>query len=86
MPDLVELELLDLQGLDFNLDLTGFDDSEIKAYLAKTEATEGLTDEDAVPEVPEEPVTQPGDLWLLGKHRLLCGDSTIQQTVQRLRK
>jgi DNA modification methylase len=48
------------------------------------EPTEGLTDPDDVPEVPEEPTTKPGDLWLLGEHRLLCGDSTKAEDVERL--
>jgi DNA modification methylase len=48
------------------------------------EETEGLTDPDEVPEVPEEPITKPGDLWILGEHRLLCGDSTKAEDVERL--
>ena len=48
------------------------------------EPVEGLTDEDEVPEVPEEPTTKPGDLWILGDHRLLCGDSTKAEDVERL--
>ncbi len=44
--------------------------------LARTTSKDGLTDDDAIPEVPETPVSQPGDLWLLGEHKLLCGDAT----------
>src|SRR5215471_15344050 len=71
--DLLRIELLDLKMLDFDLSLTGFDLGEVAAYFAAGEAIEGLTDEDSVPEVQEKAVTQPGDLWVLGDHRLLCG-------------
>jgi DNA modification methylase len=74
--ELLSLELLDLKGLDFDLSLTGFDLSEIKSYMASAEPMLGLTDEDAVPEPPEVPVSATGDLWLLGDHRLLCGGVT----------
>ena len=73
------LELADLKGLEFDLELIGFSGEEINALLTPTFV--GLTDEDAVPEVPEAPVTVLGDVWLLGKHRVMCGDSTsIEQT------
>jgi DNA modification methylase len=52
--------------------------------LLGSEENEGLSDPDAVPEPPDEPITQPGDLWLLGKHRLLCGDSSKPEDVDRL--
>jgi ParB-like chromosome segregation protein Spo0J len=71
--DLLGLELLDLKGLGVDLDLTGFDLHEIDEFLARAERIDGLTDPDAVPEVPANPVSLPGDLWLLGDHRLLCG-------------
>jgi DNA modification methylase len=74
--DLLGLELLDLKGMGVDLDLTGFDLDEIDGLLARAEGNVGLTDPDAVPEVPETPVSMPGDLWILGKHRLLCGDAT----------
>ncbi len=79
-------ELVDLKGLDFDLDLTGFNPSEIDGYLAALDVTAGLTDEDAVPEVPETPVTVAGDLWLLGQgqHKLLVGDATDPAAVARL--
>ena len=80
--DLLKVELGDLQGLNFDLALTGFDPGEIENFLA--EKTEGLTDEDAVPETPVNPVTVLGDVWLLGKHRLMCGDSTVATDVEAL--
>jgi DNA modification methylase len=73
--ELLSLELGELGDLGFDLELTGFTDEEIKA-LMPVEVTEGLTDEDEVPEVPVQPVTVTGDVWLLGKHRLVCGDAT----------
>jgi DNA modification methylase len=70
-----ELEALQEDG--FNLDLTGFDADTLADLLAGGETTtEGQTDEDAAPEVPETPVSRPGDVWIMGKHRLLCGDAT----------
>jgi len=81
--EMLALELSELQGLDFDLDLTGFSAEEIAA-LMPVELTDGLTDEDAVPEVPVQPVTVPGDVWLLGKHRLMCGDSTSIEALERL--
>ena len=75
--DLLRLELEELQLDDFDLALTGFDDDEIAELLAGEESTtEGNTDEDAAPEVPVTPVSKPGDVWIMGGHRLLCGDST----------
>jgi DNA modification methylase len=82
--DLLGPELLDLKELDFDLDLTGFEAFEVDGFLAKADASEGLTDPDACPQVPEFPVTEPGDLWVLGRHRLLCGDSTSIDAVERL--
>ena len=80
--DLLKVELGDLQGLDFDLSLTGFDPGELENFLA--EKTEGLTDPDAVPETPANPVTVLGDVWLMGKHRLMCGDSTSIDAVDKL--
>src|SRR4051812_32708605 len=71
--ELLGLELSELKDLDFDLALTGFDSAELDQYLAGLGDSGGLTDDDEVPEVPEEPVSRLGDLWLLGKHRLLCG-------------
>jgi DNA modification methylase len=81
--EMLRLELADLQEADFDLSLTGFDDDELNALLAKA-VEEGLTDEDAIPEVPETPVTVEGDVWVLGQHRLMCGDSTSIDAVERL--
>jgi DNA modification methylase len=76
-------ELTDLKLLDVDLLSMGFTDGEITELLAPP-ANEGLVDPDDVPEPPDEPITQPGDLWILGSHRLLCGDSTNPLHVERL--
>ena len=81
--EMLAVELTDLKDMGFDLDLTGFSTNEIEALLAPA-GTEGLTDEDAVPEVPEAPVTVLGDVWLLGKHRVMCGDSTSIDAVEKL--
>jgi DNA modification methylase len=80
--DLLGLELLDLKGMGVDLDLTGFNTDEIDEYLARAERGAWRTDEDAVPEVPEVPVSAAGDLWVLGPHRLLCGDATVAASYQ----
>jgi len=80
--ELLRIELGDLDAEGFDLSLTGFDLDEIANLTA--EEVEGLTDEDAVPEVPEDPVTVLGDVWLLGRHRLMCGDSTSIDAVELL--
>jgi DNA modification methylase len=76
------VELGDLSGAGFDLNLLGFSDAELAKLTA--EKTEGLTDPDATPEVPVNPVTIAGDVWLLGKHRLRCGDSTVATDVEAL--
>src|SRR6516165_8350689 len=81
--DKLPIELAQLQALDFDLNLTGFPADELMRLLA-SEPNEGLTHPDAIPEPPDEPITQPGDQWLLGKHRLLCGDSSKIEDVDRL--
>lgn len=81
--EMLRVEFAELEGLGFDLELTGFTMDEIKA-LEPEQLTEGLTDEDAVPEVPEQPVTVLGDVWVLGRHRLMCGDSTSIDAVERL--
>jgi DNA modification methylase len=81
--DLLALEFDELREMGFDLTLTGFEPDEIGALFPE-QGTEGLTDEDAVPEVPEQPVTVEGDVWLLGRHRLMCGDSTSIDAVERL--
>lgn len=80
--EMLKIELVDLKLEGFDLELTGFNLDEIADFLL--EPTEGLTDEDAVPEVPAVPVTVEGDVWLLGRHRLMCGDSTSIDAVERL--
>jgi 16S rRNA G966 N2-methylase RsmD len=82
--DLLMLELGELLEGGFDLDLLGFGKDELDALLSPTEVTEGLTDEDAVPEQPAVPVTVLGDVWLLGKHRVMCGNSTMLHDVERL--
>jgi DNA modification methylase len=77
------IELAQLQEMDFDLNLTGFSADELMRLL-DSGANTGQTDPDAIPEPPDEPITQPGDLWLLGKHRLLCGDSSKAEDVDRL--
>ena len=79
--DALRVELEDLAG-DFG-ELMGFSEDEL-VELLKGEETEGLTDDDAVPEAPETPVTIEGDVWLLGKHRLMCGDSTSIDAVDKM--
>jgi len=80
--NLLAIELKDLQDLGFDLNLTGFDGDEL-ANLLKPEQIDGLTNEDDAPELPVEPKTQLGDIYQLGNHRLMCGDSTnIDQVMQ----
>src|SRR5215472_6136037 len=78
------LELQDLRDADFDLGLTGFEDMELAQLLDAQDANDGLTDEDAVPELPEVPVSRTSDLWLLGDHRVLVGDATSENDVRRL--
>jgi DNA modification methylase len=83
--DLLRGLLVDLRQDEFNLDVLGFSDEELKAWLSQEPGDQGgLTEEDAVPEPLEEPVTRRGDLWILGNHRLLCGDSASSEDVKRL--
>ncbi len=81
--ELLPLELAELQEADFDLGLLGFSTDELTKILGD-EVQDGLTDPDAIPGPPDEPVTQPGDLWILGDHRLLCGDSSKVEDVDRL--
>lgn len=82
---MLRLELEDLRAADFDLDLLGFNAEELGALLTEPEPeTEGLTDPDKAPEPPAQPVTVEGDVWLLGKHRVMCGDSTRVDSVQAL--
>ena len=82
--DLLKLELEELKSVDVDLEMLGFSKDELDGLLNALEPTEGLTDEDAVPEPPPEPITKPGDIWILGKHRLMCGDSTSIEHLERL--
>ena len=80
--ELLKMELKELDYKDFDLKMTGFDDKQINDLLF--DEKQGLTDDDAVPDTPEEPITKLGDIWQLGKHRLLCGDSTKEEDVNKL--
>jgi len=81
--ELLTLELKNLADDDFDLSVLGFDADEL-AKLLEPEQIEGLTDEDAVPDVPDEPITKLGDIYQLGNHRLMCGDSTSIDAVEEL--
>jgi hypothetical protein len=81
---LLAAELVALQEEDLDLGLIGFEDEELARLLAAQDAAEGLTDEDAVPELPETPVSMPADLWCLGNHKLLVGDATNRDDVAML--
>lgn len=81
--EMLALELGEIGDLGFDLDLVGFTDDEIAALMPE-QLEEGLTDEDATPAVPEIPVTVLGDVWLLGRHRLMCGDSTSIEQAEKL--
>jgi len=81
--ELLPIELAELQGMDIDLELLGFSEDEL-AKLLDAGVKEGLCDPDEVPEPPDEPITQPGDLWILGDHRLLCGDAGNAEYVDRL--
>lgn len=80
---MLTLELGDLKEAGFSLDILGFDPKELDTLL-EPEQVDGLTDEDAVPDIPEEPVTKLGDIYQLGNHRLMCGDSTSIDAVDKL--
>ncbi len=79
---MLALELAELQDDNFDLSLTGFNESELADLLAET--VEGETDPDEAPEPPVNPVTVQGDVWILGNHRLMCGDSTSVDAVEKL--
>jgi ParB/Sulfiredoxin domain/DNA methylase len=80
--ELLAIELEDLKADDVDLLLTGFDLEEIEKLSAQR--VEGLTEDDAVPEIPEDPKSKLGDIWVLGNHRLMCGDSTAVTDIDTL--
>jgi DNA modification methylase len=81
--DMLKAEIEDLNLENFDISLLGFDDKFLDGLL-EPEPTDGLTDEDAVPDVPAIPVTVEGDVWVLGNHRLMCGDSTSIDSLEKL--
>lgn len=81
--EMLKVELDGLKDLDFDIDLTGFNADELADLFPESEKA-GLTDEDDVPEAPDKPVTVEGDIWVLGNHRLMCGDSTSIDAVEKL--
>jgi DNA modification methylase len=82
--ELLRVQLAALQEADFDLNLIGFDDVELARLLAEQDTPTGLTDEDAVPEIPDVPVTAPGELWILESHKLYVGDATVPADGERL--
>lgn len=82
--ELLGVELTELQDAGFDLELMGFGDEELERLLNGEGDTTGLTEDDAVPDLPVDPVSKTGDVWLLGQHRLLCGDSTVLTDVERV--
>jgi DNA modification methylase len=80
--ELLKMEIKDLEAKDFKLDLLGFNDEQLNDILF--EEKQGLTDEDEVPEAPEEPISKLGDVWILGNHRVMCGDSTMLNDIDKL--
>ena len=82
--ELLKMEIKELEAQDFKLDLLGFNEDQLNNLLF--EEKQGLTDEDEVPETPEEPISKLGDIWKLGNHRLMCGDSTFIDNIDLLTK
>jgi len=83
--EILPIELAELREGGFDMDILAFDEEELAKLLnAGMGITEGLTDPDSVPEPPDDPITQRGDLWILGEHRLLCGDSGSETDLDRL--
>ncbi len=80
--ELLAMEIKDLEAKDFKLDLLGFNEDQLNDILF--EEKQGLTDEDEVPEAPEEPISKLGDIWKLGNHRVMCGDSIDYENVHKL--
>lgn len=83
--ELLALEIAELAGLDFDLALTGFNQDELDAFMSLADAVaEGETDEDETPDIPDDPISVLGDVWILGRHRIICGDSTDALVVENL--
>jgi DNA modification methylase len=84
--EMLRVELKALDEADFQLDVVGFSDDELQSLLAEfeTEPVAGLTEDDAVPEMQGAVVTVPGDLWVLGEHRLFCGDATQIESIEKV--
>jgi len=82
--ELLKMEIKDLEAKDFKLDLLGFNEDQLNDMLF--EEKQGLTDEDEVPEAPEEPISKLGDIWKLGNHRVMCGDSTFIDNIDLITK
>ena len=82
--DMLRIEIEALQDENFDVSLLGFEDVELAQLLAAQDASVGLTDEDAIPELPQTPTSRTGDLWVLGDHKLLVGDATNHGDVVRL--
>lgn len=80
--ELLKMEIKELETKDFKLDLLGFNDEQLNNLLF--EEKQGLTDEDEVPEIPEEPISKLGDIWKLGNHRVMCGDSINEDTYKKI--
>jgi DNA modification methylase len=82
-PEQLGKELRDLKFAEFDLDLIGFEPDQLEQFLGDL-GSNGLTDPDSSPEIPDQPITRPGDVWLLGDHRIGCGDSTNEADVARV--
>lgn len=82
--ELVQIEMQELKSLGFDLELTGFDNTELTDIFNSKIETPAFCDEDEIPEIRRNPCSVPGDLWLLGDHRLMCGDSTMVDSVVKL--
>jgi DNA modification methylase len=80
--EMLAKELAELQDSDFDLDLLGFSENELNQLIDSL--TPGLTDPDEIPELPDEAITRPGDLWTCDDHRVLCGDASKTEDVDRL--
>ena len=82
---ILPIEISELAGGEIDLEAFGFNGKELAQMLSDSQGvTQGLTDPDDVPEPPDDPVTQPGDIWVLGEHRLMCGDSSKPEDLDRL--